>query len=342
MDYHIALRIDSGLLAMRMLFKLTRLVMCLERTYRTYQKAMLMQLLILMYQQKEDLPSWQMFEQSVSVFNEEAGEMSFSVLSRVVLGDNLKMKFEHMNKMYKLTRSYSAASETLREEQGRKKRKNGYHLLTDKDREVFTVGIFMMEAIQSIRFNVFQQYPGKVACKNPAYTFATRAFENYTSETIMWRQFVRLDAQSSLAKYKDACTGTWAKDNNLHQVWPEYDNESRVAILRNNYASVLAREALVAAVLPGGALRAASESDSPSEPSADELDEKYNDDFEDDDDVQAVEDNAFEEEAAEDLARAMRAGTIAGLAAANRTYVATLPPLAGPEVPERSKKRVHK
>ena len=132
MDYHIALRIDSGLLAMQMLYKLTRLVMCLDGNYRTYQKGMMMQLLILLYQQKHDLPTWKMFTRSVSVFNEEAGEMSFSVLSRVVLGDNLKMKFDHMDKMYKLTRAYSEASEALRVEQDRKERKHGYHLLTDK------------------------------------------------------------------------------------------------------------------------------------------------------------------------------------------------------------------
>ena len=340
MDYHIALRIDSGLLAMQMLFKLTRLVMCLDGNYRTYQKGMMMQLLILLYQQKHDLPTWEMFTRSVSVFNEEAGEMSFSVLSRVVLGDNLKMKFDHMDKMYKLTRAYSEASEALRVEQDRTARKNWYHLLTDKEVEIFTVSAFMLETIRCIGYNVFTQYPGNVECKNPSYSFATRRTEAYTSETLMWRRFIRLDMQSSMNKYRLACTGTWAKDNNLHRLWPAYDNEARVALLRGQYGALLAAEDAAEVVPSGAAERGDSEPDSPSDWEDGDMDYKHNEDPEAEE-LKADQDetSALVEQAEADETALVRTARIAGLATANRMYSALSPDRD--KSPEPANKRPH-
>ena len=66
-------------------------------------RSMMMQLLNLMYQREHNLPSWQMFSRSTAVFNEEVGEHSFSILSRLVLGDTTKCSFAHMDTMYALS-----------------------------------------------------------------------------------------------------------------------------------------------------------------------------------------------------------------------------------------------
>jgi hypothetical protein len=42
-----------------------------------------------------NLPSWQMLLKSSAVFNEEVGENSFSVSSRLVLGDTTRCSFKH-------------------------------------------------------------------------------------------------------------------------------------------------------------------------------------------------------------------------------------------------------
>jgi hypothetical protein len=58
--------------------------------------------------------------------------MPFAQLSRCMLGDTVKMKFQHMHTQYKLTKLYSATTDTLRNEQGRTPRKRGYYELNQK------------------------------------------------------------------------------------------------------------------------------------------------------------------------------------------------------------------
>ena len=92
---------DNGLLVTKHFALILRLNLMFHQK-NAYQGAMVMHLLILLYQRKHNLPTWQMYTMSASVFNEEVGEMSLSVLGRVTLGDTLKSDFEYMNKMYAL------------------------------------------------------------------------------------------------------------------------------------------------------------------------------------------------------------------------------------------------
>ena len=178
MDYHIALRIDDGMLVFAQLVRVCRVMMCLNQRYRTYPKAIMMQLLLLMHQRQFDLPTWRMFVTSPAVFNEEIGEMSFAQLSRCVLGDTVKAKFQHMHTQYKLTNLYAATTETLRTEQGRTARKSGYYSLHKKKKEVGMVVAFMQETINAIRFKVFQVYTGETNKDNPNYLYSlTPKFE---------------------------------------------------------------------------------------------------------------------------------------------------------------------
>ena len=130
---------------------------------------MMMQLLILMYQKEKNLPTWQMFMGSPSVFNEEAGEMSFSVLARCCLGDTTRMMFEHMSNMYKLT-GLSETTDVLRTELGRVRQSNGYYSLDNKGVAVQTVITFMQESIRALKFNVFRHFTGSLKNDNPAYS----------------------------------------------------------------------------------------------------------------------------------------------------------------------------
>ena len=133
------------MLVFAQLVRVCRVMMCLNQRYRTYPKAIMMQLLLLMHQRQYDLPTWRMFVTSPAVFNEEIGEMSFAQLSRCVLGDTTKAKFQHMHTQYKLTNLYAATTDTLRAEQGRTPRKSGYYSLHKKKKEVRMVTAFMQE-----------------------------------------------------------------------------------------------------------------------------------------------------------------------------------------------------
>ena len=74
------------MLVFAQLVRVCRVMMCLNQRYRTYPKAIMMKLLLLVHQRQFDLPTWRMFVTSPAVFNEEIGEMSFAQLSRCVLG----------------------------------------------------------------------------------------------------------------------------------------------------------------------------------------------------------------------------------------------------------------
>jgi hypothetical protein len=229
-DYHIALRIDDGMLVFAQLVRVCRVMMCLNQRYRTYPKAIMLQLLLLMHQRQFDLPTWRMFVTSPAVFNEEIGEMSFAQLSRCVLGDTVKAKFQHMHTQYKLTNLYSATTDTLRTEQGRTARKSGYYSLRKKKKEVRMVVAFMQETINAIRFKVFQVYTGEANKDNPNYLYSlTPKFEKYTDTSVMWIKDIKPLAGKWMEDYQKKCTGTWAKQAGIHLVLPAFDNEARVA-----------------------------------------------------------------------------------------------------------------
>ena len=216
---------------------MVKLIICLSQSHKTYAKSMMMQILILMYQKEKNLPAWQMFMGSSAVFNEEALEMSFSVLSRCCLGDTTKMMFEHMSSMYKLTGLYAETTDVLRTELGRVRKQNGYYSLDNKVVEVQTVVTFMQESIRALKFNVFRHFTGPLKNDNPAYIPGSGQSEVYKSEKVMWIKDVKDIATSWMYKYEASYSGTWAKDNGLHKILPLYDNDRRVAALSGTHAS---------------------------------------------------------------------------------------------------------
>jgi hypothetical protein len=218
------------MLVFAQLVRVCRVMMCLNQRYRTYPKAIMMQLMLLMHQRQFDLPTWRMFVTSPAVFNEEIGEMSFAQLSRCVLGDTVKAKFQHMHMQYKLTNLYAATTDTLRTEQGRTPRKSGYYSLHKKKKEVRMVVAFMQETINAIRFKVFQVYTGDANKDNPNYLYSlTPKFEKHTDTSVMWINDIKPLAEKWMEDYQKKCTGTWAKEAGIHLVLPAFDNEARVA-----------------------------------------------------------------------------------------------------------------
>ena len=75
-----------------------------------------------------------MLKKSLSLFNEEAGEMSFSVLSRCVLGDTIKHKLEYMNNMYASIHFMQEVDVEMREDNGKKfTQDHNYRKVFDED-----------------------------------------------------------------------------------------------------------------------------------------------------------------------------------------------------------------
>lgn len=104
LDYYIYMKCNDGEKMFEQLFILLRLQLLLEpyKGYRGYIRPTIAQLLILLHQRRHNIPAWQMLVRDASIFNEETGEMSFSVLSRCVQDDTMKSKHAHLDNMYRM------------------------------------------------------------------------------------------------------------------------------------------------------------------------------------------------------------------------------------------------
>lgn len=59
------------------------------------------------------MPSWQIAANGLSAYNEEAGELSFSVLGRACLGDTKRSDFDHLSKLYRLFNVYRSVEDEV-------------------------------------------------------------------------------------------------------------------------------------------------------------------------------------------------------------------------------------
>ena len=221
-----ALKSDNGNLLFQRLIMLLRLNMVLVQK-NAYMRSIMMQLLNLMHQKQHNLPSWQMFSKSTAVFNEEVGETSFSILSRLVLGDTTKCSFEHIDLMYGLIHTYRANNADMTGDQLRKTRPNKRYRLDKKQETAEAILAFMQHTIRAIKANTYRIYPGKPDKHNRSYKGADEASTVKVERTELltkWERaaLVHLDTQVDVMKKHARATyfGHWAGTNCIEQ-WPE-------------------------------------------------------------------------------------------------------------------------
>ena len=71
-----------------------------------YPKIMLSFMLVLRYWRVSNFCAYQMMKNNMGMFNEELGELTFSILARSVLADHTRDDFDHMDKLFRLLRVY--------------------------------------------------------------------------------------------------------------------------------------------------------------------------------------------------------------------------------------------
>ena len=192
-----------------------------------YSRSMMMQLLNLMYQRENNLPSWQMFSKSTAVFNEEVGEHSFSILSRLVLGDTTKCSFAHMDMMYALIHTYRANNEDIMNDELRKARPHKRYSLHKKHATLDAIRAFMLHVIRQVKADTYKVYPGKPDKHNPAFKSAAVASAlmiGRVATKSMWdlANVIPLNTQINKMRKEARATymGDWAGKYCIEQ-WPE-------------------------------------------------------------------------------------------------------------------------
>jgi hypothetical protein len=157
---------NDGALAVKHLFLLLKLHLCLDLKSRggAYTQSIIMQLLIVMYQKKKNLPQWQMLHTELSVFNEEAGEITFSQLARASVGDTQKRKFDHMDRLYKLLHIYGEVEQDQLDDVGSNAKPTSSRSKIDPQGEgVMAVAAYMNSKIRELKTQSFLEYDGKKA-----------------------------------------------------------------------------------------------------------------------------------------------------------------------------------
>jgi hypothetical protein len=56
-----------------------------------------------------------------------------------------------------------------------------------------------------------------------------------------------------MSKYRQACTGTWAEESELHQYWPSFHNLLRVAAIQGDHQAVMVERERMNRIASGGA-----------------------------------------------------------------------------------------
>lgn len=151
-----------------------------------YTRCITMQLLVLIHQKKNNTPAYQMLANNLAVFNEEAGEMCFSVLARCVLGDSMKSKFEHLNSMYTLLHTYMAIADDIVDDQDMAGPSRNWRKRIDPEgEEVTAVKAWFKMTLRRIKHNNFRQYDGTPN----SYQSAAAAAKHMTQRTSAGHMF---------------------------------------------------------------------------------------------------------------------------------------------------------
>jgi hypothetical protein len=173
LNYGIVLRLNDGKLGIKHLMRMLDLLLMISGGRGgSYCHSVIMQLLVVQHQYFYNLPQWQMLKNSMSTYNEEAGEISFSLLSRIVLGDTQQRKFEHMDKCYKLVHMYGAVDRDLEHDRTSKFRKdNNWRRVVGRDSEPVQATVaFVRAKLRAMSQGTFKVYDGAInSFKNGAH-----------------------------------------------------------------------------------------------------------------------------------------------------------------------------
>ena len=228
LDYGIALKCNDGVIAFKKLIALLKLLMLLNwnpvknvSTSNSYIQSIMLQVRLLHYQFRANLPMYEMFKKRLSLFNEEAGELSFSVLSRCVLGDTTKHQLDHMCKMYNSIHDHQAISRDLQEDNGMRMKEDTSwrHEYNSESRPVVETLAFVRQHLRTIRQGQHTIYDGKAAgYQNATSARGHQVVPNWHSSYWGKRAVDMFDLQWAKVGQKFEHTDFGQK---VHNVWPE-------------------------------------------------------------------------------------------------------------------------
>jgi hypothetical protein len=99
---------------------------------------------------------------NMGIFNEELGEITFSILAQKVLGDNVKDDFAHMNNIFSLLPLYRDVKDDVMADQNILHSLSGRHKIDPNGEEIHATVAFFRRTIRQITSNTHRSYDGSI------------------------------------------------------------------------------------------------------------------------------------------------------------------------------------
>ena len=228
-DYYLMLKFNNGDKCHKALYSLF-IACCMLHNNRptgnksayNYPKVILSFMLILQHWKQTNYCGYEMMKKCMAIFNEELGELTFSILARSTLGDHCKNNFEHMDRLFKLLPVYRDMKRDVVQDSGRADSLSWRHKIKVDSDEVRSCELFLKQMIRELRDSSYKSYDGsktgytnsilaaahKVKPSNPLVYMTKEDLDKYVSHTV---DTVRADMNTNfLYRYR--------------HIWPECVN----------------------------------------------------------------------------------------------------------------------
>ena len=182
------MRCNKGEIVLQSLACMIRLLMCLkwdktkESKGDVYLTSLLTELLVQQNNITQSLPAFDVLSNCFSLLNEEVGEMSFSVLARLVYSKAHEVKLDVVNRLFVLVHEYAALDNDILADVDSRGMRNGYTKINFESETSKAVTAFFQTMMRQIKFNQFKIYTGEPKFGNPVF-LPTRK-ENI----VIWKQ----------------------------------------------------------------------------------------------------------------------------------------------------------
>jgi hypothetical protein len=159
-----------------------------------YTRCLLMHLNVLAQHHDVNSAIYEMYRTNPGAFNEESGEISFSVLAKSSVADTQKMKIEHVNKLYKLLHVYREITEDINDDINgpleERKYTTGRYIIDPASPEVLQTTSYFQGVIRDILAGAHTVYDGSLEgyyCKVDSFQHLEKV-NDVTSVRVLQRQ----------------------------------------------------------------------------------------------------------------------------------------------------------
>ena len=220
-DYGCALKLDDGEKILEMQYKLLSIFLLLDGPQsREYQKALTVSVHLWEWMKAKDHPGWTIFKHNASVFNEESGEICFSVLAREIAGSGVRSDCEAVSRKFGLIKSKIEVGKELEVEMCGEDFSSNHHgkVLATSDDVQATVQFFkrMIRRVQDGTHRHFDQTCGVLDQK------MRRRQDSRKTVAMCMVPAVKLTPHKPLSdvvlKVKDSLRSYWVFDH--RDIWP--------------------------------------------------------------------------------------------------------------------------